>query len=557
MRQRQSQKGSTSAIHGNFLTDGRATAAYAPRGWFHDDSRESRAFAIRFALTALLLTQLALFIHPAGFDGGASDDQRYLDLAIGWMGNGPSAGDTHWAMRIPLIATITGAFHVTGPSIATLLAVPRLFYALFIFAGSAAIARWAGRRVAWTWLALICVSPVLHQMATSCYPEIVELALGTASLVAFIAARHIHRPLPRHGLLALSGVALGIGIVTRETIGFLAIGYAWAAIMRPGMPRAGYVSLAAGLALPIVANVAWLWWQTGDPLYRLHIGANHIRIFSAHLKGGVYTGGGPFLNPDLASRWIPAGPTDLFWAINPIGDFLIDPDFGFIFLACLIIALPFVRRGRPLAMPRGALPLLIALAIGCYVMVTWVFTLRPQPRYYLPVIAAAQVALALGLGAMLERPELRRRAIAILSLVLLAGAIPILVSRDKGLFEKAAVAYMTDRPGVYGTAADIAARAGSRARLAGVAPPLAGDPPPGGYRISWLTDKTVARAGRIPPPPPGYRQSDLIVLEKPMVEAIFVPWRWRAMRVEQRLPFDAIGTADGTPARAGRSRERS
>lgn len=499
-------------------------------------ARESLAFAVRFGLAALIVTQISLFIHPAGFMGGPSDDQRYLDIALDWWRNGPSAGSTHWALRAPLIAAIDLSFHVAGPGLPALLAVPRLFYGLFIMASSTAMARWTGRRAACIWLALVIVSPVLHQMATSCYPEIVELAMGTVSILAFIAARRERHTPFRLGLLALSGIALGIGVVTRETIGFLAAGYAWAAIFRPAMPRRDYLLLGLALALPVAADIGWLWWLTGDPLYRLHVDENHIHIFSAHLRGGVYTGGGPFLNLDLASRWLPAGPTKLFWPVNPIGDFLIDPDFGFVLLACGLIALPVMRRGRRLKFPPHAVPLLIALALGCYLTVTWIFTLRPQPRYYLPVIAAAQVALALALAAMMERKDLRRRAIALLSLVLIGGAVPILLSRPGGQIEDAAIGFMRAHPGRYAAPETMAGRLSYRAGVAGLAAPTIGDPPPGGYRLSSVTSKMVRRAGGRLSRSPGYRDVALVPLDRNWLEAIVLPRGWRALRVERRAP---------------------
>ena len=518
-------------MHGSELTMARGQGS----GAFFHRARESRTFAIRFGLAALIITQLSLFVHPVGFMGGPSDDQRYLDIALAWWRNGPSAGSTHWALRVPLIAAIDFAFHAAGPGLPALLAVPRFFYALFVLTSSIAMARWTGRRTACIWLALIIVSPVLHKMATSCFPEIVELAMGTVSMTAYIAARHARATPARLGLLALSGVALGIGVVTRETIGFLALGYVWAAIFNPAMPRRDYLLLGAALALPVVADVGWLWWLTGDPLYRLHVGENHLHIFSAHLRGGVYTGGGPFLNPDLASRWIPSGPTRLYWPINPIGDFLIDPDFGFVALACALIALPFLRRGRRLKLPPYAVPLLIAVALGCYLTVTWIFTLRPQPRYYLPVIAAAQVGLALALAAMMARHDLRRRAIALFALVLIGGVVPILATRPAGMLEDRAIAYIGRHPGTYAAREDnFASRLVYRAQVARLAVPIHGDPPVGGYRLSGISSKDVRLAGGRFPTQVGYRQVALVHLDRTIIERIFKPDGWRALRVERR-----------------------
>ena len=91
-----------------------------------------RSYAALFIAFSVVLAQLSLFVHPAGLAGGPSDDQQYLDIALGWYAHGPQIGTSHWALRHPLILSITGIFHLFGPSIDSLLLVPRLFYALFV-----------------------------------------------------------------------------------------------------------------------------------------------------------------------------------------------------------------------------------------------------------------------------------------------------------------------------------------------------------------------------------------------------------------------------------------
>lgn len=496
--------------------------------------RPSRRMVAGFVVAALLIAELSLSVHPTGFAGGPSDDQRYLDAALAWWRSGPSAGTTHWALRVPLIAAIDAMFRLAGPSLAALLTVPRLFYALFVASAAGAMVRWAGMRAAWVWLALVVTSPVLHEMATSCFPEIVELAFGTLSLVAFAAGRQAVG-WRRAGWMALAGLALGLAVLVRETAAFLALGYLWLAARRPAGPRAAYLALAGGLLLPPLADVTWLWWLSGDWLYRLHVDANHIHIYSAHLKGGVFRGGPPFLNLALARLWIPAGPTRVHWALNPIGDFLIDPAFGFVILACLLLAIPAVRGRHRLPLPPGMVPAMLAIGIGCYVTVTWVFTLRPQPRYYLPVAAAAaQIGLAVALAAMLARAETRRRARLLLAPVLAAGAVTILMTRDAGWQAKTAVPYMAAHPGIYAAEPNIAGRIAYRATVAGAAPAIIGTPPVGGYRITEAGSRDWQAAGGMRPQP-GYRDVALLPVRQSALYALLHPNYWRAMRIEQRV----------------------
>jgi len=503
-----------------------------------EDGRKgvSARMALGLALLAILLAELALCISPEGFAGGPSDDQRYFDIALDWYLHGPQPGTTHWALRVPLIAAVTGAFHLLGPTISALLVVPRLFYALFVGVTGATIARTFGMRVFGLWLAFVIASPVLHEMATSCFPEMVELSLGAASVAAFLAARRASATQPRLLWMVAAGIALGLAVLTRETAGFVAIGYLWFGLRRPGMPRALYAAMAAAFLLPIAAHVGWLWWLTGDPLYRLHVDAHHILIPSDHLEGKVYTGGSPFLNFDLARRWVPAGPTRIHWALNPLLDFLIDPAFGFVLLGCALAALPWFS-GHPRArIPRAATVLLWAIGIGSYVTVTWLFTLRPQPRYYLPVICAGQIAFALMIATRLARAELKRRAAVLTALVLIGGIVPILVTRDAGWQAKLLVPYMAAHPGGYtSTDEHVAGRAKTPALAMGLVPPRLGpDAPIGEYRVR-LIKKSELRRRRPLTTDPRYRAVARLDQPLPWLIRQLFPDKHDALLIERRV----------------------
>ncbi|WP_457309022.1 ArnT family glycosyltransferase [Sphingomonas sp. UYAg733] len=373
------------------------------------------------------MADLSFRVRVTNYFGGTTDDQRYLEAALAWLIQGPHAGTTHWSLRHPLVLSIVASFKAFGISIASLQLVPRLYADLLVAVTSAMLARTAGPRAALLWVALALTSPILHEMATSCFPEMLELTFGAVSLWLFWEARKGKRW--SGALLLGSGAALALATLTRETaVGMLALyAFAWA---RGHARPFGALWFAAGF-LPLIAfDTLWLWSHTGDLLYRLHVDESHIGIYSDHLRGGVYHGRA-FLNPDLASRWLPSGPVRLHWAIDPLLNFFADPRFGLVFIAWAVLAL--ARPTRPLSgtLAARAMPTLLAVATISYLVVTWALTLRPQPRYYLFAVYAATIAVALLAGQPLRTIWTRRLQGIFVGLVLFGGVITILFAPDR------------------------------------------------------------------------------------------------------------------------------
>jgi hypothetical protein len=441
-------------------------------------------------IAAVLFADLCLRFHPTGFAGGGSDDQRYLDAALAWASNGPAPGTTHWALRHPLIISILAAFRLDGIGTDALLLVPRAFYALLVAVTAGALARFAGLRAAILWTLLIAASPVMHEMATSCFPEMLELALSAVSLWAFHAARSARSGRP--ALLLLSGAAAGIAFLTRETAAVLPLLYGIAFVLRPGMPRASYLWLGAGWLAPVAIDMAWLWQRSGDVLYRYHVDSGHVRIASAHLRGGVYQGShGPLFNFDLASRWVPSGPLPIHWTIDPLVNLIIDPEFGLIFLAWILLGRWAKAGGSVAAFYRAHRPALLILAAASFVLTTWVLMLRPQPRYYLIATYAATIAVALlGAQALGDR-ALRRRTVAVLvALILVGGGTIALLHRDQQRPIALILPYVAAHPGRFYVNPKIAARLAFPLARSGMTGRVSDGPVPiGGLRIRVLTDK--------------------------------------------------------------------
>ena len=379
------------------------------------------------AVAAALLADLSFHLRPTNYFGGSSDEQRYLEAALAWIAHGPAPGTTHWSLRHPLILSIVAAFRTFGISLWSLQLVPRLYGDLLFAVTVPMLTRHAGWRVALTWLVLALAMPVLHVNATNCGPEIPELAFGAISLWCLFEARNGGRRAPV--LTIASGLSFALAVMTRETALCLLPVYGWA-WWRRRMSPALAVAFVLAFLLPILLDNGWLWWRTGQPFYRITVDQSHTQIYSAHLIGGTYRGR-VILNPDLASRWLPIGPVKLWWATDPILNFFASPDLALVFVAWAVLTA--VPSARPPGRSRSAIaqPWLLAIAVLCYVLVTWVLTLRPQPRYYLFAIYAATIAVALLLQPRPGRRQLSWLQRGLLFCQLFCGVLVILLSPNR------------------------------------------------------------------------------------------------------------------------------
>ena len=479
-------------------------------------SDPSRARLIQL-FAALAIAWAAFGLYPTGFNGGRGDDQRYLVAALEWWNQGAHAGTTHWALRHPLILSIVAAFRIDGASIEAMLLVPR-FYGLVVVAMSvAAIQRLAGAGAAWLWLALFLTSPVAHEVATSTRPEMIELAFVVAGLALFCFANPDGRR--EKVMLAGTGAMLGLAIITRETAAIVVpLLFAKLCIDRRW---AGAIALGGGLGAVIGLDWLWLMLETGDPLYRLHVDTAHTRIGSAHMDGRTFAGS-PFFNLDLATRWIPAGPTRLHWAINPIVDLMIDPRFALIFVGWGIADWrwrPHHEAYRRLRTP------LILLAIATYVTVCWIFVLRPQPRYFLLPIFSATVAVALLTNSAWHRDRHRIWAALLVSAIVGVGGFGIVSGLDRERHARQLLPYLQTHPGTYFTDEQMAGRLEywmrqerSPSRL------LSGPPPVGAVRIRPIRKDDATRpdqhwiiVDRVPAPPRAWWRKRPFKTVKPML----------------------------------------
>ena len=137
------------------------------------DARVMRQRPLALAILIIVATiaaDLSFRWRPTGYFGGTTDDQRYVEAALAWLIHGPHAGTTHWSLRHPLVLAVAASFKTFGISLASLDLVPRLAGDLLVALTTGFVAQVAGRRAAILWVSIALTSPILHEMATSCFP---------------------------------------------------------------------------------------------------------------------------------------------------------------------------------------------------------------------------------------------------------------------------------------------------------------------------------------------------------------------------------------------------
>jgi hypothetical protein len=344
----------------------------------------------------LIATWFALHLNPTGFGGGPFDDQRYFDAAHAWMTHAPLVGKTHWELRHTLILPLATLFRLRGETIATGMIVPFTAALAFAAINFVAIRQAANGRVAWIWAAIFLTMPLFLRIGTSIFPEIIELLFTSAALWALWFGRLSRNP---GRLFALSGLCAALAIMTRETASWLLVVYALCAIFRPGVRRSQYAWIMLFGAVALLVEWAWLSWETGDPLYRLHVAMRHVLIPSANMVGGTVHVGHVLFNPAVARAWVPPGLFHLHWALNPVLGLFADAKYGLSIWGAVLFALwPASRRRtqRGRRAPALIAPLLVVGLIS-FAFVTYGLMISQDQRYYaVPLCCIALVTALLG-----------------------------------------------------------------------------------------------------------------------------------------------------------------
>jgi hypothetical protein len=175
-------------------------------------------------------------------------------------------------------------------------------------------------------------------------------------------------------------------------------------------------------AIPVVAECVFYWAMTGDPLARLQIDMRHVLVEGQPLPGGVSTLGNPLFNTALGAAWQNStqGILHVHWTVDAFLRLVTYPTGLLTWIPALAL-LAFPRLAFTGQQPGLRRDILVMMAC-VYVVVVFVLTLAPEPRYFSMGTYLAALVLALGLTRLAERMP----AVALVAIAGLAVAGPVL-----------------------------------------------------------------------------------------------------------------------------------
>ncbi len=417
------------------------------------------------AMLGLAMSAAAvLWWRWVGYQG--HDDAYYAWAAMDWAEHAPVLGQTHWALRYPLVLPTAALIRLFGFSVPVLAAVDLGAYAAFLLMGYAAARHWFGGTAAAALTAIGVLLPQFPVQATYANPDLLEMALVMGSFWLVMLAREAGA---RAGRLMLgAGVLAGLGFLTRETTLLLGPLFGLMALLRPAVPRWRYMLIAAGFAAVVGAQMGWFAWAAGDPLHRLRISAAHDHVDRAAQAARA---AGALDNEGVLAAGV-------LW--TPLAALFVSQKYGLLFWLALP-AYPLARRAPWLgAQGRSVLDWAAVGAVVSFLFVALnVGILYVVPRYFMVTAAMAAVPVAVA-GAALARARPGAAGWLAAGFALSCLGLLYLENNEPMFAEQRAAAFIAGQPGtVY-----MDAETGWRTRALLIRPGLldrvaSGPPPPG------------------------------------------------------------------------------
>jgi len=385
--------------------------------------------AAGFVLVGLFLA-VVISLSWVGFL--ESDDLEYARAATAWVEAFPHLGDSHWGLRHMIVLPVAASFALFGRS-EVALALPMIGYAAGIVALTGLAVRQVAGNLAGFLAALIVASlPLVATGASMVFSDLPEAFFVVASLWAFFFAARTRR-LP--GLLG-AGALAGCAFITRETTLALLVLYLVLFLFATGR-RIDFVWMGVGFALVMLADTAWLWLASGDPLWRMNVTLRGVAGDNPSVARFIINDGGldrhgviaaPRPLQALAALFANQSTGLIAWAGVPAA----------IALALRSARAPGHRAARLFA--GAALVWFMVLSFGFYFL--WII-----PRYQIVTMVALSVPLAIWLAGRLHAGA---RLVPLLVMLALVGSgfmVSIMANRTLMFGERGLVAFARTAPG--------------------------------------------------------------------------------------------------------------
>ncbi len=351
-----------------------------------------------------LIAVIGALIIPFAWVGFiASDDDLYLSYAVRWLTESPVLPTTHWGFRHTVVFPLAASVGLFGQS-ALSLALPSLIY----FLALVALVYYFVRRLfdpttASVAAILVLSTPLFPVSASIVNADLPETFFSFAALVFLhgaVPSKSYADPDKRWAVfLLLSGISAGFAFMTRETAAGFAIYVAILFLLGAWISRPRYFIVAAGFW--IVVGMEWLYYvYLGEgPLYRLY------SVVSTHGGVGIRSGNFGAGTGNISDNRL----------IGPWLAVLVNQEFGLLYYFAAPAAFA-LWRGRTLTgEQRTFCRLLVGFAAVWFLWISYAGAVRPLPRYFAPVTAAAAILVGIWL-----RKALKPRAAMVFGSVLLA-----------------------------------------------------------------------------------------------------------------------------------------
>jgi 4-amino-4-deoxy-L-arabinose transferase-like glycosyltransferase len=434
-------------------------------------------------VSVLLVAALGA-LYWVGYQG--ADDGSYVDAAVAWLRDGPAVGDSHWSVRYPIILTVAGSMALLGERTLAL-GLPFLLALL----GTALITvrlmtRRLGTREATLFALLFLTMPGSIVLASFASDDVLELFLVVVSVALYLGATDAGGA-RRLALLLGAGLFAGLAFLGRETTAGLVLAYGVLFLVRPGLPRLGFVAIGAGFCAVVLGESAFHWIAVGDPLYRWRLDSTHDVVDRAAEAARTAAAG------NVLDR---EGNLSLGVALTPLLMFLVSQKYGLAFYLGALGTVPLLRgrvRGA-----RARTVLIVALAVGacwCAFIVGAQRYLFLVPRYLLVGAWAACVLGGARLGAW-WRDGRRALAGTLLAAALAANAVCLSVENDDPIQASKAALSVAAAASEPVWTDPLTARRGRFLRdAAGLGDRLRAGPPPAGALFAYAPDDVARCAG--------------------------------------------------------------